>query len=61
MKQLNYYLSQTSLFYLHQLAFEAHAMKLCQSSKIKVKNVQFSDCHVDYYPLSPTGNFNIYL
>ncbi|XP_039856701.1 apical endosomal glycoprotein isoform X2 [Simochromis diagramma] len=38
-----------------QLAFEAHAKKLCQCSKIKVKNVQFSDCHVDYYPWSPTG------
>ncbi|XP_042365818.1 apical endosomal glycoprotein [Plectropomus leopardus] len=38
-----------------QLAFEAHAVKLCCCTKIKVKNVRFIGCHANYFPSSPTA------
>lgn len=38
-----------------QLAFEAHAENLSPGSRIKVRNITFTDCNENYYPFSPTG------
>ncbi|XP_038124298.1 apical endosomal glycoprotein isoform X2 [Cyprinodon tularosa] len=38
-----------------QLAFEARAVKTQPYAWIKVRNVQFINCHTDYYPATPTG------
>ncbi|XP_059214592.1 apical endosomal glycoprotein [Centropristis striata] len=37
-----------------QLAFEARAVTLSPISQIKVRNVEFLNCHADYLPSSPT-------
>lgn len=47
--------SSFSLFYLSQLAFEAQAIKISPQTMIKVTNVGFSDCNVEYIPFRPTG------
>uniref|UniRef100_A0A667Y0Y2 MAM domain-containing protein n=1 Tax=Myripristis murdjan TaxID=586833 RepID=A0A667Y0Y2_9TELE len=40
-----------------QLEFEARARKLCPCAKIQVSNVRFVDCHAEYFPSSPTGDW----
>uniref|UniRef100_A0A3Q0T4Q7 MAM domain-containing protein n=1 Tax=Amphilophus citrinellus TaxID=61819 RepID=A0A3Q0T4Q7_AMPCI len=40
-----------------QLAFEAHAQKLCPCTKIKVKNVKFTNCHAAFFWSGLSCNF----